>query len=168
MSEIDDRMFKYFGPQPDGLFLAIGRLSALTSLLDVWVRNLLATLVDDEPMAKYEKMSFYEHATLIREKAIVLPPDLQKEVKRLLGRLTGLRNDRNAGVHTVWSQHGFGWRNDLSAKECEPSRVLTFQTDQTTMEAKVLKAARLVDQLVDLQDRSNRLQVERHYKEMTA
>ncbi len=69
MSEIDDRMFKYFGPQPDGLFLAIGRLSALTSLLDVWVRNLLATLVDDEPMAKYEKMSFYEHATLIREKA---------------------------------------------------------------------------------------------------
>lgn len=46
--------------------------------------------------------------------------------------------------------------------------MLTFQTDQTTMEAKVLKAARLVDQLVDLQDRSNRLQVERHYKEMTA
>ena len=39
-------------------------------------------------------------------------------------------------------------------------RLLTFKVDQATIEAKMLKAALLVDQLMD------RLQVERYYKKM--
>ena len=48
----------------------------------------------------------------------------------------------------------------------DPRRLLTFKVDQATIEAKVLKAALLVDQLMDLQDRCNRLQVEQSYKKM--
>lgn len=166
MAEIDDLMLKHFGPQPDGLFLAVGRLSALTSLLDVWVRNLLAAVVDAEPMAKYENLDFHAQAKLIREKSSILPPDLRREVKRLLGRLAGLRSDRNAGVHTVWSQPGFGWRNDPNREAGEAQRVLTFDADKAQIEAKVLRAARMVDQLVDLQDRCNRLHSQRAYDRM--
>lgn len=164
MDEIQQLMDKHFGPQPSGLFLAIGRLSALTSLLDVWVRHLLATLVDDEPMCRYDNLGFYDHKKLIKQRAdLLLPPDLRKDARQLLGTLTGLRGDRNAGVHTVWSEFGFGWRNDPK----DPQKALTFAVDQDTIEAKVLKAARLVDQLVSLQERCNRLQVERH-RERTA
>lgn len=85
-------------------------------------------------------------------------------MKALLRRLTGLRADRNAGVHTVWSQTGSGWRNDPDSKEGEPRRVLTFKVDQPTIQAKVLKAPLLVDQLVDLHERCNSLQVQRHYQ----
>jgi hypothetical protein len=66
----------------------------------------------------------------------------------------------------VWSQYGFGWRDDPNVADGDPRRLLTFKVDQATIEAKVLKAALLVDQLMDLQDRCNRLQVERSYKKM--
>ena len=118
-------------------------------------------------MAEYETLGFYEHRKLIRERDSVLPDDVRKEVRKLLGRLIGLRGDRNAGVHSVWSQFGFGWRNDPDTVEGEPVRLRTFKVDQATIEAKVLKAALLVEQLIDLQDRCNRLQVERYYKRMS-
>ena len=78
--QIDDLMLTHFGAQPDRLFLAIGRLSALTCLLDQWIRNLLATLIDDEPMAKYDSMAFYEQAKLTgKERSSLLPPALRTE-----------------------------------------------------------------------------------------
>lgn len=144
------------------------RLSALTSLLDVWVRNLLATLVDDEPVATYENLGFYDHSKLIKERYGVLPPEMRKEVRMLLGSLAGLRGDRNAGVHTVWSQYGFGWRNDPHAEPGESQRVLTFDADKARIEAKVLKAARMVDQLVDLERRCNHLHSQRAYDRMNS
>ena len=60
----------------------------------------------------------------------------------------------------MWSQYGFGWRDDPNVADGDPRRLLTFKVDQATIEAKMLKAALLVDQLMD------RLQVERYYKKM--
>src|SRR5688500_5053908 len=94
--------------------------------------ELLATLVDDKPMAEYDTVGFYEHSEEIKERMHVLPTELQREIKRLLRSLTGLRNDRNASVHTVWSQYGFGWRDDPYVEEGDPRRLLTFKVDQAT------------------------------------
>ena len=57
----------------------------------------------------------------------------------------------------MWSQYGFGWRDDPNVADGDPRRLLTFKVDQAIIEAKVTKAALLVDQLMDLQDRYNRL-----------
>lgn len=116
-SRTDELLDRLFGPQPGGLFEGVGRLAAVSALLEYQARDLLATLVDGPPGGNDETDAEEledpnEVLNRCAERSTILGPELGRQVVSVVNLLRQIHDFREEHVHTTWSRYAGGRRTE--------------------------------------------------------
>jgi hypothetical protein len=124
----------FFGIESDEVWPAIGRITALASLLEDMIFRLLGS-VSFEVMSKYEGLPAVRLVDLCEaESKKHASPELQVQIATSLAEVKFLRGERHALVHSLWTGSGWGWRPKLRHKVSEePPAIIGYTTSVSAL-----------------------------------
>lgn len=137
---VSDRLL--VGGMNDELFAHIGRITVLTSLVEVKVTGFSGGWTDERQVPA--------QLTELKKVASRLPdPDDRNRTLDFIERVKKLRTYRNMVVHSAWPRDGFAWRYQVRAADPSESGVLTVETTPQEMREHIVLASNLVDEAND-------------------
>lgn len=140
-----------FGPISEEIFGAIGRVVAITSLVEMNAVDLI-TMIDGVPQTETAGKSI---SAVLDERNKAKKPALPSDVGALLAEVTDAQQERHAIAHGMWtvSLDGstFLWRPVVESKRLEPHNPTVGET-MTIDDMRVL-IGRLVDLSARLKSR---------------
>jgi hypothetical protein len=77
------------------------------------------------------------------------------KMSRWLVSLRRLRDERNALVHSVWAQPGWGWRPDIHAKAGAGEPHIFYRTDKESVQDVIAELVTLIEQIDRFQQRGH-------------
>ena len=135
---VPDRLL--VGAMNDELFALIGRITVLTSLVEVKVTGFSGGWTEERNVNR-------QIATL-RKVARRLPdPSDRERAQDFIRRVKKLRGYRNSVVHSAWPRDGFGWRYPVRVADPSESGVLIVETTPQEMREHIVLAASLVEEV---------------------
>jgi hypothetical protein len=145
----------FLAPASEDFYAGIGRVCALVSLLESRLLDLLWSL-SDEPQSAHLNDTPAKLIKLCESAAETnASPDLPEDVKAALESVRRLRDERNALVHSVWAQPGWGWRTDIHAKAGFGEPHIFYRTDEESIQEVITELVTLIEQIDRLQQRGH-------------